>query len=208
MSEALWEFGEGELWRRRAPGGVGGRAGAPAELAIGGPIEVEVEDDVAGLGRPGVRWRPAEVRALLDNGKFAACVDGDEDFVEECVPRGSRPGRLSLCTSCTALIQSCKAGAKMAEILGDCISEFAPRIVATLRDRTPQVANVTPSNSRRFPRAFRTAVRLCAAMHSMLCLFSKLHVPEVCLDYTYGYTTRQCSGHFHEDVTDVRARPH
>ena len=69
-SEALWEFGEGELWRRRAPGGVGGRGGRagapPAELALGSSIEVEVEDDVAGLGRPGVRWRPAEVRALLE----------------------------------------------------------------------------------------------------------------------------------------------
>lgn len=44
----------------------------------GEEIEVEVEDE---QGK--VCWRAAEVRRLAGEGKFVACVDGDEDFVEE-----------------------------------------------------------------------------------------------------------------------------
>ena len=82
-SEELFRVGEAEAWRRVKPG----RRILPGEeeemerpIAVGSLVEVEVDDD------QGVRWRPAEVRAMLEGGRFAVCVDGDEDFVEEYGP--------------------------------------------------------------------------------------------------------------------------
>lgn len=76
----------GTTWRW--PGGssvpAAGVAAAGIEpnrpVAVGDEIEVEVEEG----GR--TRWRCACVRALLPDGTFRACVDGDEDFVEEYGP--------------------------------------------------------------------------------------------------------------------------
>ena len=92
VTEALWQGGEGDVWRRGRLGGGGGRGGLAADapvpvLAVGTEVEIEVAEETSeSLGRPVVRWRGAEVRALLDAGKFAVCVDGDEDFVEEYGP--------------------------------------------------------------------------------------------------------------------------
>ena len=92
VSEALFEGGEGSIWRRVQGSGSGGNdddTEASEPLAVGSEIEVEVNEDSGPFcigGRPCVRWRPAEVRALLNDGNFAVCVDGDEDFVEQYSP--------------------------------------------------------------------------------------------------------------------------
>jgi hypothetical protein len=92
VSEALWAEGEGVLWRRILPGRPRADPDDPSGLlpfGIGTAVEVEVSDSGGPGGATGrlvVRWRPAEVRALLDEGKFTVCVDGDEDFLEEYGP--------------------------------------------------------------------------------------------------------------------------
>ena len=84
---------EGVVWRRAetsyggAPGRLGGDPSAGGTLEVGSAVEVEVsEEDTNQVGLQHVRWRPAEVRAVLEGGRFVVCVDGDEDFLEEYAP--------------------------------------------------------------------------------------------------------------------------
>ena len=80
---ALGLDGEGREWRRVASGGataIGRPSEVGCELEVGSEMEVEVGD------KERARWRSSEVRALLSNGRFLVCVDGDEDFLEEFGP--------------------------------------------------------------------------------------------------------------------------
>ena len=62
-----------------AAGGKGGGSKVAAALPhLGEQIEVEVAD---GAGH--TSWKRAEVRRLLATARFSACVDEDEDFIEE-----------------------------------------------------------------------------------------------------------------------------
>lgn len=77
---------EGKTWRwpdgaRPRGGGERARSGGEGRAAaVGEVVDVEVEEGGA------TRWRAAEVRELLGEGRFRVCVDGDEDFVEEYGP--------------------------------------------------------------------------------------------------------------------------
>ena len=68
---------QGVAAQGRAAGGGGARA-ARQLPSVGDEIQAEVNDDD---GR--TRWRDAEVRRLLEGGRFECCIDGDEDFNEE-----------------------------------------------------------------------------------------------------------------------------
>lgn len=52
----------------------------PLKLRVGDALEVEVEE------RGSMVWMPAEVREVKRNGRFFACINGDEEFIEEYGP--------------------------------------------------------------------------------------------------------------------------
>eukprot|EP00967_Tisochrysis_lutea_P027821 scaffold32325_cov26-Tisochrysis_lutea.AAC.3 len=55
----------------------------PCPVAVGEILEVEVAEEDSSEE---VSWKPSEVREALTSGRFIACVNGDEDFLEEYGP--------------------------------------------------------------------------------------------------------------------------
>jgi hypothetical protein len=76
--ETTWRWPAGSVAPSVGAAASGKQSNRP--VAVGDEIEVEVDEE----GR--TRWRGASVRAILPGGTFQACVDGDEDFVEEYEP--------------------------------------------------------------------------------------------------------------------------
>ena len=77
--EAYGMADEHKEWRHKDGRQAAAARGPRGELpSVGDEIQAEVNDDD---GR--TRWRDAEVRRLLEGGRFECCIDGDEDFNEE-----------------------------------------------------------------------------------------------------------------------------
>ena len=51
----------------------------PCPVQLGAYIHVEVAEEEGGA----LSWKPAKVREVFPSGRFSACVNGEEDFVEE-----------------------------------------------------------------------------------------------------------------------------
>jgi hypothetical protein len=73
-----WRWPAGSAVPTAGEAAAGGEAKRP--MAVGDDIEVEVNEEQR------TRWRAACVRAILPDGSFKACVDGDEEFIETYAP--------------------------------------------------------------------------------------------------------------------------